>query len=82
MFYLLFSVAFAVLALFYILNGMRKGKKYIWSYSLARTIVAIVSAVASAFLSSGLTFFFVKIVSIMPYITEFAIFFSISYLLQ
>ncbi len=56
MFYLLFSLAFALIALLYVLNGMRKGKKYIWSYSLTRLVVVIVSAIASAFLSAGISF--------------------------
>ncbi|MBO5939009.1 MAG: hypothetical protein J6Q82_05875 [Clostridia bacterium] len=56
MFYLLFSLVFVIIALLYVLNGMRKGKKYIWSYSLARLIVEIVSAIASAFLSAGISF--------------------------
>ena len=48
MFYLLFSFAFAILAIFKTLNGMRKGRKYIWSYSLAKTITVILSAIAAA----------------------------------
>ena len=60
MYYILFSALFAVMALLALLNGMRKGKKYIWSYSVARLVVAIISAVASAFLSAKLSFFFFR----------------------
>ena len=56
MFYILFSVLFAVMAVLAVLNGMRKGKKYIWTYSVARLVVAVVSAVASAFLSAKISF--------------------------
>ena len=56
MFYILFSVLFAVMAVLAVLNGMRKGKKYIWSYSVARLVVAVISAVAAAFLSAKISF--------------------------
>lgn len=55
MFYMMFSLLFAVMAILAALNGMRKGKKYIWSYSVARLVVAMISAVASAFLSATLS---------------------------
>ena len=55
MFYLLFSIAFAVIALLYALRGMRNGKKYVWSYSLARFIAVLVSAITAAFLSAGIS---------------------------
>lgn len=55
MFYFLFSLIFAVVALLFVLNGMRKGGKYVWSYSLARLIAVIISAIASAFLSAGIS---------------------------
>ena len=62
MFYLLFTLLFVVMALLAVLGGMRKGKKYIWSYSVARLVVAIVSAVAAAFLSAKLSFFVFQLI--------------------
>ena len=55
MFYTVFSLIFVALAVLYALNGMRKGKKYIWSYSVAQIVIVLVSAIASAFLSSAIS---------------------------
>lgn len=60
MFYILFSVLFLVMAVLSVLSGMHKGKKYIWSYSVARLVVAIVSAVVAALLSAKVSFVFFR----------------------
>lgn len=56
MFYLLFSILFVVMALCAVLSGMRKGKNFVWSYSMVGLAAVIVAAVAAAFLSAKVSF--------------------------
>ena len=62
LFYLIFSAIFCFFAGIFILFGALKGRKYKWHLSLARIIVALISAVAAAMLATFLSNLVIRLV--------------------